>query len=83
VIDLTKDRLNGFAQELGLDTSTFNTCIDSEKYMDKIIQDYNLGKEMGIKSTPIFFVNGTKVVGYKPFEYFQELIETLLGGQGN
>ena len=82
-IDLTRDRLEDFARELGLDTSQFNDCLDSAKYREKITQDYNLAKELGVQAVPIFFVNGVKVRGSQPFEVFQNIIEKLLEGSGN
>jgi len=83
VIDLTRDRLEGFARELGLDISQFNASLDSGRYREKITQDYNLGEELGITGTPTFFINGIKVGGNKSFEVFQKLIEEQLGGSGN
>jgi len=78
-IDLTEDVLVDFARELGLDIDQFNASLDSEKYREKIIQDYNLGKELGITGIPVFFINGIKVVGAHPFEAFQDIIEKMLG----
>ena len=78
-IDLTRERLEGFASELGLDINQFNASLDSEKYRGKIIQDYNLGKELGVRGIPVFFVDGVRVVGAQPFEVFQNIIEKMLG----
>ena len=78
-IDLTEDVLVDFARELGLDINQFNASLDSEKYREKIIQDYNLGKELGVRGIPVFFVDGVRVVGAQPFEVFQDIIEKMLG----
>ena len=83
VTDLTRDSLENFARELGLDITQFNACLDSKLYQDKINQDYILGKELGIPGIPTFFINGIEMAGDQPFEVFQEVIEQLLGESVN
>jgi len=37
--------------------------------------DVAFGKELQIKSTPTFFINGVKIEGALPPQYFQQAIE--------
>lgn len=49
--------LKQFAQRLKLNTSEFNSCFDSNKYAQKVMDDVNLGKSKGVSATPYFLVN--------------------------
>jgi protein-disulfide isomerase len=57
----TDRRLAAFAQSIGLNTTTFNSCTSSNKYSDQINQNKAKAESMGINSTPTFSVNGTLV----------------------
>lgn len=63
----TKNNLKIFAGELGLDTRQFNNCLDTEKYIDRVMKDKNDADRAGITGTPTNFVNGIKIVGAVPF----------------
>lgn len=69
----------GYASELGLDTTSFNECLDSEKYADAVDADSKLAAKYGASGTPSFFVNGKILVGAQPYEAFVEAIEEALG----
>ncbi len=73
-----QDNLKLFAETLGLDEETFNQCLDSGKYTELVLQETEMGQQMGIQSTPSFLINGTRVIGAQPFESFQKVIETIL-----
>jgi len=67
--------LKRWAGEIRLDTSDFNSCLDSEKYKGEVENDLNDGRLVGVSGTPSIFVNGRLVVGAQPFSVFQSLIE--------
>jgi protein-disulfide isomerase len=73
-----KDNLKKFAEGLGLDTGTFNTCLDSGKYTSLIQADTDAASGFGIQSTPSFLVNGQPVVGAQPFGVFKQIIDAQL-----
>jgi protein-disulfide isomerase len=66
------------AQELGLDTKKFTESIDGKKHAAEIEQDKKLAVDMDLYSTPTFFINGIKVVGDRPFEYFEKILDEEL-----
>jgi len=68
----------GYADELGMDTEEFTTCLTEGRTVDRIIEDYNIGVQDGVTGTPAFFVNGTPIRGALPFEEFQRVIEEEL-----
>ena len=76
------DVLIGFADELGLDTETFTTCLESEKYLNNVIQDASEAQANGVRGTPSFFINGTFVSGAQPYDVFANIIDTELDRLG-
>lgn len=76
--DFSIKGLNSNAQELGLDISKFNSCLNSEQSRSEIIKDMREAKRLKIDGTPTFFVNGKRVKGYVDFEGFRQIIEEAL-----
>lgn len=73
------DSLKGYAKELGLNTSTFDSCLDSGKYEQKVKDGITDGSKYGVQGTPATFVNGTMVSGAQPYENFKAAVENALG----
>ena len=46
-----------------------------------IQEDYDFAANLGIRSTPTFFINGLAIVGAQPFEVFKQVIDQELAGQ--
>ncbi len=79
---LDVDSLKGNAGQLGLDTGTFDECLDSGKYEQEVLQDMQDGRAAGVSGTPAFFINGQLVSGAQPFTVFQQVVDELLAGEG-
>jgi protein-disulfide isomerase len=75
---LDRESLIGYAKELGLDTKKFATSIDGKKHAQEIERDKKLATDMDLYNTPTIFINGRKVVGERPFEYFKKIIDEEL-----
>jgi protein-disulfide isomerase len=71
--------LKRYATEIGLDAESFNTCLDSGKFKNEVMQDQREGQEVGVTGTPAFFINGRFISGARPFEDFKSLIDQELG----
>lgn len=67
-----------YAQELGLDGKQFTGCMQSNGTKRWVDKDFEDGKKLGVERVPTFFINGKKVVGAQPFEFFVKLIEEEL-----
>ncbi|GAB4014925.1 MAG: thioredoxin domain-containing protein [Bdellovibrio sp.] len=72
---LAKEGLVAKAKAIGLKVDQFTSCLDAGKHRAKVEQDMEDGKNVEVKSTPTFFVNGKIVNGAQPLEVFAELIE--------
>ena len=67
-----------YANEIGLDLSAFNSCVENETPMDEIMADMADGEKYGVRGTPGFFINGWNLAGAYPYEDFEKLIEQEL-----
>ncbi len=67
-----------YAKKLGLDVKKFTESIDSQKHAREINADLDLAVKMDLFNTPTFFINGRKVIGEAPFEYFKKIIDEEL-----
>lgn len=67
-----------YAQELGLDVAAFNQCLEQETGKEKIEADLTLARNLGVRATPTFFINGQKLEGAQPFAQFQTIIDQAL-----
>ena len=75
---LDRNSLIKYAGELGLDLKTFTASVDGKKHAREIERDKKLAQNMDLYNTPTFFINGRKVVGARPFDYFKKIIEEEL-----
>jgi protein-disulfide isomerase len=75
---LDRGSLIKYAQELGLDLKKFTASLDEKKHAQEIERDKKLALDMDLYNTPTFFINGRRVVGERPFEYFKKIIDEEL-----
>lgn len=69
------------ANGLNLDMTEFENCIKTGKFKAMVQQDSDFAVNMGVKSTPTFFINGLAVVGAQPIEAFKQIIDMELAGE--
>ena len=55
--DEAREMLVGYAADLGLDTERFASDLEKGTYREQVMASYNEASEIGIPSTPTFFVN--------------------------
>jgi protein-disulfide isomerase len=78
---LDRDSLIAYARDLGLDVKKFTESLDAKKHAAEIERDKKLAVDMDLYNTPTFFINGIKVVGERPFEYFKKIIDKEMGAK--
>ncbi len=69
-----------YASDLGLDTKAFEACVSSHRYEAEVTADLEWAANLGVRSTPTFFINGLPVVGAQPFDFFKQVIDKELAG---
>lgn len=70
--------LEQYARDAGLRASTFSRCVSSEKYQKNIDQDIQDVIALGVRGTPTYFVNQTKVEGVVNFSSWRQVIVDAL-----
>jgi len=84
---LALDQLSVIANDIGLNGSTLQSCLDSEKYKAEVDKDLADAATYGATGTPSFFIGksgsgktfkGTILVGAQPFAAFKTIIDEQL-----
>lgn len=81
--NFTEEKLKALAKELNLDMESFNTCLDTLKYNEKVEKDMTDGVNAGVRGTPSNFIlkNG-KIVdmigGAGSYEAIMQKINALM-----
>jgi len=71
--------LQGLARQAGLSEGDFVVCLKDETLLEGIrTMQKAAAEELGVRSTPTFFINGEKLPGNQPFENFEKIIKPLL-----
>ena len=72
---VSRAHVDGFALALGLDMGRFRRDLDRRAQRARIEVDAALAGELGIYSTPSFFINGRPVMGAAPLDVFVRIID--------
>ncbi|MDE1863766.1 MAG: DsbA family protein, partial [Thaumarchaeota archaeon] len=69
------ENLKSYAVTIGLDSSKFNSCLDSGMYADRVSHNKDIGLSKGIQGTPAFFIVGSsgsmqEIMGPQPASAF-------------
>ena len=73
--------LRAFAVDLELDIDTFNECMSSQKYADRVAYNTRVATENGVEATPTFFVVGpdgghVMIQGAHPYSTFARAVDS-------
>jgi protein-disulfide isomerase len=77
----TDRRLAAFAEKIGLNMTQFNDCYNSGKYKQQVADDYQQGVNLGVDSTPSFFVNDKKIQLQSSYDELTQAIDAALQGK--
>jgi protein-disulfide isomerase len=76
------DNLKAWAAELGLDTATFNTCLDSGQHEQEVLDQFETARTAGIDSTPTIFINGQSIpYTTQGYDLLKRQIEAAIAGE--
>ena len=64
--DLGRDALIEDARRAGMDVATFTTALDHHDYADDLAAEQAAAREIDIKATPSFLINGQHFIGARP-----------------
>jgi protein-disulfide isomerase len=69
-----------YAQELGLDTATFDLCLASGDAAVIVQGDMLAGQTLGVNATPYFFIGDLPIRGGLPIESLGQVIDFVAAG---
>lgn len=69
-----------YAEEIGLDIETFRRHMRSSILRDKVMEEYDEARELGLTGTPTFFLNGERMQ-YVTYQDFRDEIERAIFGE--
>jgi protein-disulfide isomerase len=70
-----KEQLRTLAELLGVDGDAFDDCYDGDAAEDRVDRNNDLAKDLGVRATPTFFINGRVQLGAPPLADWRVLIE--------
>lgn len=72
--------LKAYAEDLGLDTATFDSCLDSGETATAVQGDFLAGQTLGVNATPYFFVGELPIRGGLPIDALGRIIDYVAAG---
>lgn len=79
--DFTESRVKDLAAKLGLDATTFDSCLDGGTYEAAVNQQNTDAQAAGVSGTPTFEINGQQVQGSTADDYYAQ-IDAILVANG-
>ena len=73
-----RQALKNLALEAGLDSESFNLCLDEQRYLARIQAQDEIRKNQGIFSQPVLDINGELLVGSQPTDVVAPIIQKHL-----
>lgn len=78
---LGQDAYVKYASDLKLDVNKFTQCFTQRRYQKNVQADFDYASNLGVSSTPTFFLNGIPIVGAQPYNVFDQVITKELAGE--
>jgi len=77
-VENAQEALLQLAKLAGFSQQSFEACLTDQALLEQIRAVRTKGEELGVRSTPTFFVNGAKYAGAMSIEEFSAIIDPLL-----
>ena len=72
------DKLEAFAQQVGLDMTKYKTCMQDNTYLSKVQTSTQNGSARGVNATPTVFINGHMAQGAISLAQFESIAGAAL-----
>ena len=78
---ITENVLLGFAKDVRLNLDDFSQCLENSEFRQKVLDNEQFGKNIGINATPSFLIFNDdevyRIIGAQPFEKFEQAFQKL------
>ncbi len=71
-----------YAEEEGFDVGRFATCLAGDWRAARVRADMRVGRELGVRGTPMFLIDGYPVSGALPVQMFRDILDIQLREKG-
>jgi protein-disulfide isomerase len=75
---LDRAALEDHARELGLDLPRFRDALDRHRFKARVEADQAQALRLGVRTAPVFFINGRLLRGAQPYETFRATVDSEL-----
>ena len=76
---ITKNVLIGFANDIKLDLDSFSQCLENSEFKQKVLDNEQFAREIGIDATPSFLIFNDselyRIIGAQSFEKFEQALQ--------
>ncbi len=76
--NIGREKIELYANEIGLDTEQFAKCLDGYQGKGAVLKDVLDGQAAGVRGTPTWFIDGEKIEGVLSVSDFKKIIDYLL-----
>ena len=76
--DTAETMLKGYVKDAGADPAAVAACVAKPETEKRVRESVALGTKLGVTSTPTFFINGRKVVGFgnnTPYDVVKSMVD--------
>ncbi|PJE58520.1 MAG: hypothetical protein COU81_00230 [Candidatus Portnoybacteria bacterium CG10_big_fil_rev_8_21_14_0_10_36_7] len=73
-----KSKLERFASDIGIDSTKFNDCLQSDKYDQYVKGETKAIDAQDINSTPTSYIDGQKIIGAQSYQAYKTIIDKYL-----
>ena len=78
---ITENVLLGFAKDVRLNLDDFSQCLENSEFRQKVLNNEQFGKDIGINATPSFLIFNDdevyRIIGAQSFEKFEQAFQKL------
>ena len=78
---ITENVLLGFARDVKLNLDDFSQCLENSEFRQKVLNNEQFGKDIGINATPSFLIFNDnemyRIIGAQSFEKFEQVFNEL------
>ncbi|MDD5318151.1 MAG: thioredoxin domain-containing protein, partial [Candidatus ainarchaeum sp.] len=75
---LSPGDLRDYAREADLDAKNFHEALKRGDGTKAVAEQAELGRELGLRSAPVFFINGKEIRGAQDYEVFERAVDQAL-----
>lgn len=78
LVSKTRVGVDEVVKAIGLKEDDFKSCMQAERGRGPVLEDLKESQARGVNGAPTFFINGEKISGLRPYDFFAEKVDPAL-----